>query len=61
MREGPGLWIAFAALTLMLIGLWLPEGRSSTAIHVVSIVLFLVSLYLFGQERARSVRAGREG
>jgi hypothetical protein len=54
-----GMVLAGVGLLLELIGFSLPEGRASTTIHMVAIIVFLVSFFLILRSHVRSVRDGR--
>lgn len=48
-----GIVLGFVGLLLLLAGLALPEGGTSTAIHVVAIGFFLATFVLLARDYAR--------
>jgi hypothetical protein len=60
MQEGTvGMVLGFVGLLLLLAGLALPEGGTSTAIHVVAIGFFMVAFVFLARDYAGWERAGR--
>jgi hypothetical protein len=60
-REGTvGLVLGFVGLLLVLAGLALPEGGTSTAIHVVAIGIIVGALVFLARDYARRERGGRQ-
>lgn len=54
MREGTAaLVLGFVGLLLLLVGLALPEGATSTAIHVLAIIIFAVVFVLLARDYVR--------
>ena len=60
MQEGAvGLVLGFVGLLLMLAGLALPEGGTSTAIHVVAIGVIVGAMVFLAHDYARREHGGR--
>jgi hypothetical protein len=60
MQEGTvGMALGFVGLLLLLAGLALPEGGTSTAIHVVAIGFFIVAFVFLARDYAGRERTGR--
>ena len=59
MREGAvGTELGFAGLLLLLAGLALPEGATSTAIHVLAIAFFLAAFIFLARDYIGRERRG---
>ena len=54
-----GLVLVLVGLLLVLAGLALPEGGTSTAIHVVAIGVIVGAFVLLARDYARRERGGR--
>jgi hypothetical protein len=60
MQEGAvGLVLGFVGLLLRLAGLALPEGGTSTAIHVVAIGVIVGAMVFLARDYARREHGGR--